>query len=137
MYCPSCGNKAADDQKFCRACGMNLQKVYPALAEHLVESGIAPPITEMTSEIRRMAVRRVMWAAMLMFAGVGVAIVGKMITHDEQVSGSGALISVLGIFLIAYFMLSAAYKLTVTDRGVSGRSKLSEAKTTSQLQPER
>lgn len=31
MFCPSCGEKAPADQKFCRSCGFNLEKVTPLL----------------------------------------------------------------------------------------------------------
>lgn len=33
MFCPSCGEKASADQKFCRACGFSLEKVAPLLSD--------------------------------------------------------------------------------------------------------
>ena len=35
MHCPSCGTKASGDQKFCRSCGMSLEKVCQLLTEEL------------------------------------------------------------------------------------------------------
>ena len=34
MYCPACGSQAKDEQKFCRACGFNLQPIIPLVGEH-------------------------------------------------------------------------------------------------------
>jgi len=34
MFCPACGSQAQNEQKFCRACGFNLQPVLPLLGEH-------------------------------------------------------------------------------------------------------
>lgn len=31
MYCPSCGEKAPVDQRYCRSCGFSLEKVAPLL----------------------------------------------------------------------------------------------------------
>jgi zinc-ribbon domain len=137
MYCPNCGNQAAEDQKFCRSCGMNLQKVTPVLIEHLAESGGVQPEIDVVKNIRRLAVRGVIWGATLMFAGIALAIVGKMIDQDQTVSGAGALTSITGMFLIVYFLLSAVYKLSLTERRMPREAKLSEAKTTAQLAPER
>ncbi len=41
MLCPNCGTKTKTEHKFCRRCGMNLEPVSRALAEHL-SSGGAP-----------------------------------------------------------------------------------------------
>jgi hypothetical protein len=35
MYCPNCGNQNSREQKYCRACGLALEKVAQSLTEHL------------------------------------------------------------------------------------------------------
>jgi hypothetical protein len=35
MYCPNCGKQTATDQKFCRACGLGLDKIAQSLGEQL------------------------------------------------------------------------------------------------------
>ena len=35
MYCPNCGKQTAPDQKFCRACGLGLDKIAHSLGEQL------------------------------------------------------------------------------------------------------
>jgi len=73
---------------------MNLQKVAPTLAEHLAEFGTGQSGIELAKDLRHLAVRRVIWGAAVMFAGIAVSIIGKMIIHNEEVSGAGALFSV-------------------------------------------
>ena len=35
MHCPNCGTKASGDQRFCRSCGMSLEKVHQLLTDEL------------------------------------------------------------------------------------------------------
>ena len=35
MHCPNCGTKVSGEQKFCRSCGMKLEKVQQVLSEEL------------------------------------------------------------------------------------------------------
>lgn len=37
MYCPNCGKQTASDQRFCRACGLGLEKIAQSLGEQLPE----------------------------------------------------------------------------------------------------
>ncbi|HEV8486477.1 MAG TPA: zinc ribbon domain-containing protein [Blastocatellia bacterium] len=41
MHCPSCGTEASTDQKFCRLCGLSLDRFAQLLAEEL-PSGVDP-----------------------------------------------------------------------------------------------
>jgi zinc-ribbon domain len=35
MYCPNCGTKTSEDQNFCRACGLGLEKIVLSLSEQM------------------------------------------------------------------------------------------------------
>jgi len=35
MYCPNCGSQTSSEQKFCRACGLGLEKIALSLSEQL------------------------------------------------------------------------------------------------------
>lgn len=35
MYCPNCGRQTSTDEKFCRACGLGLEKIAVSLGEQL------------------------------------------------------------------------------------------------------
>ena len=35
MYCPNCGKQTSSEQKFCRACGLGLEKIAQSLGEQL------------------------------------------------------------------------------------------------------
>jgi len=137
MFCPNCGNQAASDQKFCRSCGMNLQKVTPALIEHLAETGPDQLQMETSAEVRRRMRRNVLWGTAIMFIGVAYGIIGKVMIHEDIVSGAGALISIIGMFWLVYSLISVGFGSMSAPRDLSRPGKLPDAKTTAQLTPER
>lgn len=51
MHCPNCGTETSAGQKFCRACGLSLERIAQLLAELLPEDQprIAISVTEQTT----------------------------------------------------------------------------------------
>ena len=45
MYCPSCGQATSTEQKFCRSCGLSLEKVAESVAEQR-------PATELSKHLK-------------------------------------------------------------------------------------
>ncbi len=137
MFCPNCGNQAASDQKFCRACGMNLQKVAPALIEHLSETGSDQLPMETSAANWRPMRRNFLWATALMCSGAALAIIGKVMIHEDHVIGAGALVFIMGMFCLVYTLISAGFGLMPAARDLSQPARESDAQTTAQLTPER
>ncbi len=65
MYCPICGNKNADDQNFCRSCGLGLEKVALSLNEQL------PTAPVQSLQQRKEKLERLGMASLTVF-GLGV-----------------------------------------------------------------
>src|SRR5687767_14913025 len=67
MYCPNCGNQNSADQKFCRSCGLGLQKVAQTLSDQL------PTKLDLSLQQKKERFEKLGVAALSIF-GVGVLI---------------------------------------------------------------
>lgn len=65
MYCPNCGNTNAEDQNFCRSCGLGLEKIAQSLTEQL------PTVAVKSLQERRDRLERLGVASLSVF-GLGV-----------------------------------------------------------------
>lgn len=99
MYCPNCAAKNDTEQKFCRSCGMNLEKTAALLAEQFSE-GLASDIERAEQRLERFG--------QFAFGGfavvLGIAILGilyfivtKMILSGTQ-PWAGALLTAFIVF---------------------------------------
>jgi hypothetical protein len=70
MLCPNCGTKTKTEHRFCRNCGMNLEPVARALAEHLSAGGAAARESARGSAPEAMG---------CLFTGVFVILVGVLL----------------------------------------------------------
>jgi zinc-ribbon domain len=96
MYCPNCGNKNSAGQRFCRSCGLGLEKVAESLAEQL------PAKADKTLLQRKERLERLGVAALSVF---GLSILGfilysvfykLMLTQGRFLAG----LAVLGLTII-------------------------------------
>ena len=102
MNCPKCDLPTLPDQKFCRSCGASLQMTTQPLAEYATVSDLerTPAITFHADRQRTNSLTS--WGFIMMFIGVVIGIIGKMLMHQEMVTAIGVLVSVAGMFLTAY-----------------------------------
>ena len=110
MYCPNCGNQNSADQKFCRSCGLGLQKVAQTLGEQL------PTKLDLSLQQKKERFEKLGVAALSVF-GAGVAIpmlygifYKMMYTQGKVLAGLGllALIIVLGCGLLSVILFAKA-----------------------------
>ena len=120
MYCPNCGKQNSADQKFCRSCGLGLQKVAQTLNEQL------PTKLDVSLQQKKERFEKLGVAALSVF-GVGVAIpvlygifYKLMYTQGKVTAALGllALIIVLGCGLLSVILFAKAneVKETPADR---------------------
>lgn len=116
MFCPNCGNKNSTDQKFCRSCGLGLQKVAQTLSEQL------PTKLDLSLQQKKERFEKLGVAALSVF-GVGVAIpvlygifYKMMYTQGKVIAGLGllALIIVLGCGLLSVILFAKANEVKET-----------------------
>lgn len=136
MNCPKCGLQTLSDQKFCRSCGDSLQIITRPLAHHTTESDLemTPAIT---SKGERQRTNRVpLWGFIIMFIGVAIGIVGKMLMHEEVVTVVGVLLSLVGMFLTVYPSLSLSPRRKYDSNASSQPEVLTPSQQTKHLPQE-
>jgi zinc-ribbon domain len=114
MYCPNCGNKNSTDQRFCRSCGLGLEKIAESLTEQL------PTKAVQSLQARKERLERLGVAALSVF-GLGVfgfilyAVFQKlMLTQGITLAAlaSLGLIIILGCGLLSVILFAKANEVT-------------------------
>ena len=123
MYCPNCGAKTATDQKFCRACGLRLEKIAASLAEQL------PTKMDLTLQQQKERYEKMGMAALSVFV-LGILIfilynvVYKLILTQGNLLGGLAIIGL--IVMIACGLISVVLFAKANEVG-AGAPKRSPA----------
>ena len=115
MLCPNCGTKTKTEHRFCRHCGMNLEPVSRALAEHLSAGGAAAA---------RGAARGSAPEAMgCLFTGVFVILVGVLLTAflpGKAFKFAGVASAVIGLVAV---LISALTLRSMNNNAAEAPSK--------------
>ena len=103
MLCPNCGTKTKTEHRFCRRCGMNLEPVSRALAEHLSAGG--------TPTAREAEQGTASEATGCLLAGVFVILLGVLLlaflpgTAFKVVGVASAVIGLVAVLISALTLL--------------------------------
>ena len=128
MYCPNCGTKTSTDQKFCRACGLGLEKIASSLSEQL------PTKVDLSLQQQKERYEKLGMAALGVF-GLGLlsfvlyAIGSKvMMTHGNIL----AILVILGfVIMIACGLTSVVLFATAKEVGEATTKRPSQESLTS------
>ena len=113
MFCPNCGSKNSTQQKFCRACGLSLEKTAQSLVEQI------PAKIDQSLERRKEKLERF---GVIALGGVGVVGVGalsymiifNMMLAQGKILGGLALLTIIICGLLAVFFFNYANYLKET-----------------------
>ena len=106
MTCPSCGSESHPDQNFCRVCGASLQTTSLALGE-IAKASVPGSTSTVDLQERTFGGHNLArWGLIIMFIGVAIGVVGKMLLHEDIVTVVGVIVALLGMFLTAYPYMS-------------------------------
>lgn len=138
MYCPNCGKKITAEQKFCRSCGLGLDRIAQVVTEQF-------PITpDESAEERKERLERWGFYALCVF-GAGVLLpllhyIVRLLLSGRVLTGLGllALIVVLGCGLLSVILFAEAedIKKAGVKRRSSQTAELPGEDATARLVPE-
>ena len=102
MFCPNCGSKNSTQQKFCRSCGLSLEKSAQSLVEQI------PAKIDQSLERRKEKLERFGFIALIGVGVVGVGAMSYMIISDMMLV-QGKVLGGLALLTIIICGLSAAF----------------------------
>lgn len=113
MHCPRCGTTATTTQQFCRACGLNLERV----AEIVGESITTPEsFTDEIARLKDLQRKHESWGGLAGLVAFGLVLLLLVVIVFTQMIMKGGVLILLGSFFIllalvagamAYFQVSA------------------------------
>jgi len=122
MYCPACGKVNTTDQKFCRGCGLSLEKIVQALDD--VSPVMDPALQEKTKRIDRLLIGAAALGISPFVLLILYAITYKLIYIKGKV-GEG--LAFLAFFLgLIIFALLAIYRNSLQKAANQKRAETAE-----------
>lgn len=133
MYCPNCGKTNSTEQRFCRSCGLQLEKVVQALSEQLTEAELDESLDRRRRGVET-GIRVVVGATAAVVVGsVMWGIIYEMMLSGEVLVGSVFLAFIVGLVAFALLMLYRESLLTASGKRRAAQTALAQPGDTKRL----
>jgi hypothetical protein len=137
MYCPNCGKTNIAGQKFCRLCGLRLEKIAQAIAEQLPAEEVGKPLQDRQRRVERWLHIVAGSTVSLVIGGVIWGILYEIIlVKGEVLAGSLFLSFVVGLLLFAGLAVYRDSLLKASGKRQVTPQKMLQVEETANLLPE-
>jgi len=107
MFCPNCGSKNSPQQKFCRSCGLSLEKTAQSLVEQ-IPAKIDQSIERRKEKLERFGAIALTGVGIVGGAALSYMIIFDMILAQGKILGGIALLTIIICGLLAAFFFNYA-----------------------------
>jgi hypothetical protein len=133
MYCPNCGKTNSAGQKFCRSCGLQLEKVAQALAEQLAGSELEAGLDRRRRRLEKVIKVVGGATAAVVVGSVMWGIIYEMVLSGEILVGAVFLAFIVGLVAFALLMLYRESLLTASGKRRTALTALAQPGDTKRL----
>lgn len=137
MYCPNCGLATSTEQKFCRSCGLSLEKAAHSLVEQLPAVELNTHVRERQRRVERLLYMLGGSAAVIFVVSLCWTVINEIIIGKGHFLGGLIFLAlILGFIVFALLMLYRDSLLKASSKRISTRPTLPHAEHTARLLPE-
>ena len=137
MYCPNCGQATSIEQKFCRSCGLSLEKAAQSLVEQLPAAELNKQLQERQRRVERLLYTLGGTGAAIFVVSLFWTIINEIIIGEIPVLGGMIfLVFILGLIVFALLMLYRGSLLKASSKRGLDQPAPSQVEDTARLLPE-
>jgi hypothetical protein len=106
MFCPNCGKSTSAEQKFCRSCGLSLEKTVQSLAEQLAAGDLDKNLQDKQRKVERWI--KIVAGSVISLVTISVLwgiLYELIIVKGDVLEGLGFLFFILGLITFALLVL--------------------------------
>jgi hypothetical protein len=138
MFCPNCGKSTSAEQKFCRSCGLSLEKTVQSLGEQLAAGDLDKNLQDKQRKVERwLKIVGGSVISLVTISMLGGMIYKMIIVEGNVLEGLGFLGFILGLITFALLVM---YRQSLVKKSASRlstpTSPLPQAEHTDKLLPE-
>ena len=137
MYCPNCGQVTSTEQKFCRSCGLSIEKAAQSLAEQLPAVELNKQLRERQRRVDRLLYTLGGSAAVVFLVSLFWTVINEIIVGKGHVLGGFIFLAfILGFIVFILLILYRESLLKASGKRSAAQTTLLHAEHTARALPE-